>query len=218
MCGGTCIGIDTADCPATWGLSPRVRGNQNARSSGQTEAYRVGLSPRVRGNPLCSHRVVYRIHQKVYPRVCGGTNGRGDVRIGVWPVVRSIPACAGEPGVCNALFCRDRVYPRVCGGTGSSRARPLQNPGLSPRVRGNPADLSTRAAMPPNEGLSPRVRGNRLTLVRRESNVITAVYPRVCGGTSASPLCLKKKSAQPSGLSPRVRGNHQFRSQPVQNK
>ena len=50
-----------------------------------------GLSPRVRGN---------RAHN--------------DDRHNL---VRSIPACAGEPRVCNTGWGRNRVYPRVCGGT-----------------------------------------------------------------------------------------------------
>ena len=30
---------------------------------------------------------------------------------------RSIPACAGEPGIDEALMGNITVYPRVCGGT-----------------------------------------------------------------------------------------------------
>ena len=75
------------------------------------------------------------IYGQVYPRVCGGTDVpsydvlmagglsprvRGNLTpdgYGVWGF-RSIPACAGEPGVmCQALL-EGKVYPRVCGGTG----------------------------------------------------------------------------------------------------
>ena len=75
-----------------------------------------GLSPRVRGN-----RVAVRLP-------C--------VRL------RSIPACAGEPGrkiLCGRLC---RVYPRVCGGTHPQRHEPGAGYGLSPRVRGNLVELA----------------------------------------------------------------------------
>ena len=74
-----------------------------------------------------------------------------------------------------------------------------------------------------SNGLSPRVRGNRSHLVRAfrvagsipacagEPNrppdrlYVIGVYPRVCGGTGAS----GRNTTDNSGLSPRVRGNHQ---------
>ena len=74
-----------------------------------------GLSPRVRGNRL-------RI---------------GRLRVGR----RSIPACAGEPGVSFYKPQRCAVYPRVCGGTRrSERGRGVRG-GLSPRVRGNQGNV-----------------------------------------------------------------------------
>ena len=72
-----------------------------------------GLSPRVRGNPDSNF----------------DNNGRSG----------SIPACAGEPLLAvRAPGCR-WVYPRVCGGTSVSEVGASYPPGLSPRVRGNPA-------------------------------------------------------------------------------
>ena len=71
----------------------------------------------------------------VYPRVCGGTVsatcGRKR-RIGLSPrvrgnlvlvaflllLLRSIPACAGEPCWNRPATIGGTVYPRVCGGTG----------------------------------------------------------------------------------------------------
>ena len=50
-----------------------------------------GLSPRVRGNLI--------------------------IAISRPPVLRSIPACAGEPGEAYNRAAIARVYPRVCGGT-----------------------------------------------------------------------------------------------------
>ena len=51
----------------------------------------IGLSPRVRGNLAMLRRAAQ----------CD----------------RSIPACAGEPGMCRAGPPTQKVYPRVCGGT-----------------------------------------------------------------------------------------------------
>ena len=90
----------------------------------------------------------------VYPRVCGGTDdtlgAEGEQR-GLSPRVRgnrsrnhrrteswrSIPACAGEPGVGTDRVPLATVYPRVCGGTKKRRQTMGCGEGLSPRVRGN---------------------------------------------------------------------------------
>ena len=112
-------------------------------------------------------------------------------------IIRSIPACAGEPIVHAATDPSWKVYPRVCGGTLAEAntaalavyPRVCGEPwtpqwphthGLSPRVRGN-----QRFIMPLDNvriGLSPRVRGNLLTCITA-SDIPRAVYPRVCGGT-----------------------------------
>ena len=71
---------------------------------------------------------------KVYPRVCGGTQrsvssivataglsprvrGNRQKRSGLRMVMRSIPACAGEPICRGCGGSLAEVYPRVCGGT-----------------------------------------------------------------------------------------------------
>ena len=132
---------------------------------------------------------------RVYPRVCGGTKGGGNVirtGLGLSPRVRgnrrknlwmglptrSIPACAGEPvvGVDAAIF--NKVYPRVCGGTASSCGRSRRICGLSPRVRGNPDDLSRTLARTRS---IPACAGEPSS---DQSHWKTrTVYPRVCGGT-----------------------------------
>ena len=93
--------------------------------------------------------------QTVYPRVCGGTfmpGSFGQQDVGLSPRVRgnpsvifpspmqvgSIPACAGEPPTSCGLATTTRVYPRVCGGTARWKTMNALQPGLSPRVRGNP--------------------------------------------------------------------------------
>ena len=152
---------------------------------------------------------------EVYPRVCGGTGG---VIIGGWPpyglsprvrgnllhgvlrdaVVRSIPACAGEPYRRRQLRRGYTVYPRVCGGTSAWSAIYLATAGLSPRVRGNQRQAARRQGRP---GSIPACAGEPTIPI---IGVLSAkVYPRVCGGTRAQvmiPMSLL-------GLSPRVRGN-----------
>ena len=71
---------------------------------------------------------------RVYPRVCGGTlcqandpapaqglsprvRGNHAKAEAVGSLIRSIPACAGEPRLLSAGQKAPRVYPRVCGGT-----------------------------------------------------------------------------------------------------
>ena len=131
-----------------------------------------GLSPRVRGNLLAMP-------------VSGIST-------------RSIPACAGEPGLRVPLPTATAVYPRVCGGTGRRPAPSIPPTGLSPRVRGNRA----MTAWGPLRGRSiPACAGepvlNELEVAR------PGVYPRVCGGTEKS----TEVDVEPEGLSPRVRGN-----------
>ena len=111
-----------------------------------------GLSPRVRGN-----------------QPAGEQDGL---------LLRSIPACAGEPGRSGCCQRRAWVYPRVCGGTDVPYDDVGQTEGLSPRVRGNL--FQTR----------PHVRGYRSIPAcagEPPSRISTPpkprVYPRVCGGT-----------------------------------
>ena len=93
-------------------------------------------------------------HDEVYPRVCGGTlptAPRRGQRVGLSPrvrgnpidlrpagaMLRSIPACAGEPLSIRCCPASSKVYPRVCGGTAAAASPHLAHQGLSPRVRGN---------------------------------------------------------------------------------
>ena len=152
---------------------------------------------------------------RVYPRVCGGT--RSGVRVakraqGLSPRVRgnlvqgddrahqrgSIPACAGEPVVSAIRQPLLRVYPRVCGGTGMPECAAVSDRGLSPRVRGNQADIFSICA---TIGSIPACAGEPSAI--RISSTLMTVYPRVCGGTSYSATT----RSRPEGLSPRVRGN-----------
>ena len=119
--------------------------------------------------------------------------------------LRSNPARAGEPG---------------CRNISSSRAI-----GLSPRVRGNRYSAYSQGLYA--KGLSPRVRGNRLHLTRKPpgtrsiparageptdgyaGRVARRSIPARAGEPYAESLFLTSYTAA-QGLSPRVRGNHQY--------
>ena len=90
------------------------------------------------------------------------------------------------------------VYPRECGGTSTRVLCSAMRWGLSPRVRGNrrPCRRAPLAA-----GSIPASAGE--PGARRDGRRRARVYPRECGGTSASMVGM----APPPGLSPRVRGN-----------
>ena len=152
------------------GVYPRVYGGTCTAES--WTARPPGLSPRVRGNRR---------------RVESGA-GR----------VRSIPACTGEPRRGIRRPSRRKVYPRVYGGTQGDGYTPINESGLSPRVRGNRwRDL--RALMP--SGSIPACTGEPAhgSPPRNPSGV----YPRVYGGTTGR----SGNYTITGGLSPRVRGN-----------
>ena len=112
---------------------------------------------------------------------------------------RSIPAYAGEPCMRRRYAADARVYPRVCGGTNHNPVVKKMMRGLSPRMRGNPAQspLSWSAT-----GSIPAYAGEPCPPTR--SAQPSTVYPRVCGGT----LSLRLATLYARGLSPRMRGNH----------
>ena len=208
MCGGTSGSNGVGG--AGRGLSPRVRGNHPIVRS---PAGPPGSIPACAGEPGRRHPATGSA--EVYPRVCGGTRAsapcwarcrrlsprvRGNPRDanGATSAWGSIPACAGEPAARRYGNGGCRVYPRVCGGTG---AKPMVRPpfkGLSPRVRGNHArgraGAGAAGSIPACAGEPPLQPG---------ANLISGVYPRVCGGTGTAAA----SSRTPIGLSPRVRGN-----------
>ena len=187
-----------------------MRGNPAARPAAVPA---TGSIPACAGEP--SAHGTRAIPPWVYPRVCGGTifcAGSPSGRRGLSPRVRgnpvvcppaqesvgSIPACAGEPG-CAALGpARLKVYPRVCGGTFAGAGTTAIAAGLSPRVRGNPPQVSHSTA---SRGSIPACAGEPHLLAPRLQAL--PVYPRVCGGT----IVWDKGGPGPGGLSPRVRGN-----------
>ena len=210
MCGGT---VERPLVGASGGgLSPRVRGN----------LAQVAAKPCTgRSIPACAgeppSRPQRRHRRMVYPRVCGGTQSRSSsmmaltglsprvrgnqaVRQHAGRVIRSIPACAGEPGPARYLRCKSAVYPRVCGGTRIDAVQPglAANP-AAPRFHG--ADLEQlQRSIPACAGEPGEIAAARVGL---------RVYPRVCGGTWMS----YSLASPPRGLSPRVRGNPGGRGQ-----
>ena len=195
----------------TGGVYPRVCGGTSGH--GGRQHVPKGLSPACAGEP--GHCRVATQEAEVYPRVCGGTMRRWDGREnfqGLSPRVRgnlakancvisgegSIPACAGEPATPRPRTTAGRVYPRVCGGTDLGWRHFYLSLGLSPRVRGN---LDKNVAALFHQGSIPACAGEP-SLIPWLSGTRT-VYPRVCGGTSAS----VPASWRSRGLSPRVRGN-----------
>ena len=173
------------------GLSPRVRGNRFQRGQAGDDHRSI---PACAGEP--ESRSSSGSWVTVYPRVCGGTTrcaGSVPNRCGLSPRVRgnlkgfdddavfngSIPACAGEPRSVSAWEWDGEVYPRVCGGTAVGVGVGMGWGGLSPRVRGN-----RRGTVMPdrNIGSIPACAGEPAPF--RSEICLTAVYPRVCGGTA----------------------------------
>ena len=157
VCGGTRNSRPPAVAPP--GLSPRVRGNRD-------EADIPSLPPRsipaCAGEPIRNPRRLH--HNRVYPRVCGGTaslarrmiwhcglsprvRGNRNATGRTLALARSIPACAGEPGRMDGMVRLHAVYPRVCGGTSGYNDMPPAQMGLSPRVRGNPKSVRPNNSM-----------------------------------------------------------------------
>ena len=208
VCGGTSPGHRPSEPNA--GLSPRMRGNRRGCAARADALWSI---PAYAGEP---HRNSGRpIVAEVYPRVCGGTpsSGRGIAAIrGLSPRMRgkplaeaddavvdgSIPAYAGEPDRPMAAPSGHKVYPRVCGGTSAKNDPWASGVGLSPRMRGNPAEDnaggSSSRSIPAYAG-----EPNQLNAQRHSARV----YPRVCGGTAIWPT----PDVWDGGLSPRMRGN-----------
>ena len=192
------------------GLSPRGRGNQRHPVPW---VFRYGSIPAWAGEPSVDKPFLHAVG--VYPRVGGGTEAvaRFDqLETGLSPrgrgnqihaqcqrgAIGSIPAWAGEPRECEALYSLRGVYPRVGGGTGTAVTVAAEAEGLSPRGRGNP---STAALWSVATRSIPAWAGEPSLAAGPAAG--RAVYPRVGGGTSMSGAAAIRRA----GLSPRGRGN-----------
>ena len=173
------------------GLSPRARGNPH---SGLFTGRGAGSIPACAGEPGDVAGRAGRM--EVYPRVRGGTLDTLDKKLmtcGLSPrargnlgtslalsyILRSIPACAGEPSWTFKSATGRQVYPRVRGGTTRSKSTDETVKGLSPRARGN--HLNHKSRTPVTRSI-PACAGEPWS--RRTTASRTRVYPRVRGGTT----------------------------------
>ena len=142
--------------------------------------------------------------------VCGGLSPRvrGNLAnlLSLLCLVRSIPACAGEPCSKEVLILFRWVYPRVCGGTIFTSTNHQSPLGLSPRVRGNRIASLMSVCF---SGSIPACAGE--PQLHLHHSRYSKVYPRVCGGTTHTAAY----SRIVHGLSPRVRGNQHWGAQTV---
>ena len=151
-------------------VDPRLRGG--AKSSRAREQERDGRSPLARGSQMRS----------------GGTRY----------VVRSIPACAGEPSSTRAPSVAARVDPRLRGGAIPYFGRRVNVQGRSPLARGSRG--YSRRSFPSLRSI-PACAGEPSTLpVDREP---CRVDPRLRGGALATPTCRDPDK----GRSPLARGS-----------
>ncbi len=192
------------------GLSPRARGNQRPTRPSPLPA---GTIPACTGEPRFP--TASRCRRWDYPRVHGGTRVQEehpDQAEGLSPRARgnqgfysesrhwkgTIPACTGEPQESESGTAVAGDYPCVHGGTSQKNDADARPEGLSPRARGNPAQLSARRV---SVGTIPACTGEPLHhRLRYRSH---RDYPRVHGGTAARAL----DAQTDEGLSPRARGN-----------
>ena len=204
----------TSGCwKACWGLSPRGRGNHKGPLPGRNWSRSI---PAWAGQP---YRLPKRRNlTKVYPRVGGATpstakefgtwnglspRGRGNLEQGSGNHIGlgSIPAWAGQPLPSPANLKLIPVYPRVGGATTIMKIFISGTAGLSPRGRGNLANVGLLESL---LGSIPAWAGQ--PGLPRRSAIISAVYPRVGGATWQ----MRRRLAVTTGLSPRGRGNLQL--------
>ena len=192
-CGGTVGG--PRFIPYEWGLSPRLRGNQ--QEGNQVVGPNRSI-PAPAGEP--TSRTLSPAASRVYPRACGGTDPNdqyAQLNTGLsprlrgnreechtkWSAWRSIPAPAGEPDLPERGPDQQGVYPRACGGTARRQCRRRAGAGLSPRLRGNRSRRFFRVS---RIGSIPAPAGEPCT--RLQTTLRPWVYPRACGGTHSC-LC-----------------------------
>ena len=180
------------------------------------------VHPRVCGGNGVAAVSWWIVNGRVHPRVCGGNDYavmcrcvadtgtsprvRGKRRSGLpsaIPVVRYIPACAGETPLQRSATGWNRVHPRVCGGNCRRNFQAFRcRTTVHPRVCGGNACPPTNInGMPHRGGYIPACAGETSLPVGPVLINNPRVHPRVCGGNGAGP-----KLRIIPGTSPRVRG------------
>ena len=119
------------------------------------------------------------------------------------PVVRFIPACAGNSSKAAAGTSNIAVHPRVCGEQDYAGLQLFHNSGSSPRVRGT-AVLNCCTAT--DSRFIPACAGNSFLLAALP--MFLPVHPRVCGEQAI----FASLSNRAIGSSPRVRGTEDHAS------
>ena len=171
------------------GRSPRMRGR---RAPEEGKRFEDGSIPAHAGE-TCSCWTLLR-RRGVDPRACGGDTangyrvlssggrsprmrGRRSVRRRGCPLLRSIPAHAGETLPGDTVRQGFRVDPRACGGDVTGGSDDEDAPGRSPRMRGRHRQTIYRVMLPRS---IPAHAGETRPATRSTTGI--AVDPRACGG------------------------------------
>ena len=176
------------------GSSPRLRGT---RETASREAREIRFIPAPAGNTRSTR--TDRPRGSVHPRACGEHNAvsygtdlndgssprlRGTLpraeRLG--PVLRFIPAPAGNTLVRSARAVTLPVHPRACGEHTICPRWATGRAGSSPRLRGTRSPCWGRSN---NQRFIPAPAGN--TFSRTGTAVHETVHPRACGNTNSRP-------------------------------
>ena len=178
----------------THGSSPRVRGTgRHAPDSGLPQRF----IPACAGNGVATCYEI--LLPPVHPRVCGergrsalfqsswlgsSPRVRGTVNLhaSVVPVVRFIPACAGNGVATCYEILLPPVHPRVCGERGRSALFQSSWLGSSPRVRGT---VNLHASVVPVVRFIPACAGNGHDVLPNSGQLIGS-SPRVRGTVAAA--------------------------------
>ncbi len=152
------------------------------------------VHPRLRGGAEARHGVS-RAHQGPSPPA----RGSRELIALVVELVRSIPACAGEPRCHRRAHADPRVHPRLRGGAGGTTAARRPATGPSPPARGSRDDAAEdrgrQRSIPACAGEPP---ARRFFLARVE------VHPRLRGGAYS----IMDARTEAKGPSPPARGSH----------
>ena len=171
-------------------VHPRVCGELRGRRSATPSP--AGSSPRVRRNSLRLKSLAFVLAGSS-PRV----RGTRRQRIGRRPLMRFIPACAGNSCCGAATPWRCPVHPRVCGELVSGSNSQSSGRGSSPRVRGtHPHHGRQRVRL----RFIPACAGNSAASIA--FRIRATVHPRVCGELWWNDDTFPADD----GSSPRVRG------------